>query len=142
MAVTSGSYTVGSSDDYATWALAMADIANLTADLTFTQRTAVTDTGGSAITEDKGAFTLTITSNASTKGDPTKGHLTSVDHGSSQFDFAMGGSGTLDISNLFFKRIAAAGSVYDIYLHGFASGTAPVIKIHDILLCLNRSGFS
>jgi len=140
MAVSSGSYTVGSSDDYATWALATADIANLTGDLTFTQRTAVTDTGGSSLTEDLGGFILKITSNASSKGDPTLGHLISVNHGSDQFNLPMAGSGTLEISNLKFKRLVSIGAVYEIKIRAWAASTTPVIKIHDILFDGNSKG--
>lgn len=57
-AVSAGQYTYGTGGDYATRALAYADIANLTADLTFTQISNTTENATATITETLNNHTL------------------------------------------------------------------------------------
>ena len=75
-AVSSGSFTVGSGGSYTTWALASADMIDLTGNLTFTQISNITDSANLFIFgQQVGSNILTMTSDTPPNGDPTAGHI-------------------------------------------------------------------
>lgn len=112
-AVSSGSYTVGSGGDYATWAAAVADLANLTGDLTFTQISATTEVAAATMTELLGGYTITYTSNNKPNGDPTAGWVTSMNANALCLHFnAASSSGVIDIDGLYFKSIATNTNIF------------------------------
>lgn len=109
-AVSTGSFTVGSGGDYSTWALAYADIANLTGNLTFTQIADVTEVAAATITENLGGFTF-----ACTVGDgnwhyanTARGYLTTISHAGHGIDLQCEGWGVVEISRLRLKRTTAS----------------------------------
>lgn len=138
-AVSAGSYTVGTGQDYTTWVDAFADIANLTANLTFTQAADSTDTALATITEDLGGFTFKMTSNQAHLGDPTASvHIASFNQNAIMFRFEAEGPGVMDVGTLYCRRIttAAANSVFAI----FQVTTEFTLKFHDILADQNSLG--
>ena len=138
-AVSSGSFTVGTAGDYATWSAAAADIAaTLTGALTFTQISNVTET---AVASFLGSValagnTVTLTSDTPPDGDPTAGHLTIINHalGTAAFDVIPdSGAGTVIVRDLRFRADVSATSNYVI--QGFpASSSAITLKMRDIII--------
>ena len=115
MAVTSGSYTVGSGGDYPTWggaAGATANIGNLTGNLTFTQITATTETARALIlSKNVGNFALTFDSDTPHNGDPTGGLITSYNYGGSEGFYTSAlvfGTGHVIWKNLYQKAIGGS----------------------------------
>jgi len=107
--ISSGSYGVGSGDDYSTWAAAFADVANLAGALTFTQSSDVTETAGTPITEDFGGYNLTITSDTPPAGDPTAGHVTSINANVRwYYENGTAGTHTVTIDGIYLKTVATA----------------------------------
>ena len=102
--VSTGSYTVGSSGHYATWAAFSADLANLTAALTGTQISNVTETALADPTEALGGYTLTITSDSPPAGDPTSGYVTTINHTGGGFRFRVEGPGTVRVEGIYQRR--------------------------------------
>jgi hypothetical protein len=134
MAITSGSYTVGSGGDYATWKAAFDDFYNqtLTGNLTITQISDVTETSTRTITTNLDTFTLTLTSSVPHLGDPTKGWLTTLNYATNlTFAFLSGlaGTGTCEIKNL---KFSVSASLLVLFVH--YSGSTATTKIHDNLV--------
>lgn len=140
-AVSTGSYTVGTAGDYATWALAVADMANLTGHLTFTQISPVTETATSNATELLGGFTLTYTSDMPHNGDPTGGHLINDGTIGATHLFVLGieGPGAAEIKNLYFKKTANRTDLYS-FIVTVGIATAFTSNFHDILM--DGAGYS
>jgi hypothetical protein len=106
-AVSTGSYTVGSDggDDYSSWENAIADMANLTGDLTFTQTSDLTATAAALATENIGAYKLTFTVGDDNwhYGNSLRGYAITHTHDGQVFDLRIDGSGgTVEICRLRF----------------------------------------
>lgn len=110
-AISSGSYTVGSDvgDDYATLAAAVADLANLTGDLTLTvSSSSITETAGNNPAISLGGHCLTFTS-AQYSGNPNTDYRVDCNFsGSFLFDFDVSGPGEVCIEGIFFKWTGTA----------------------------------
>lgn len=137
--VSSGSYTVGTSMNYATWAAAMADVTNLTGGLTFTQKTATTEASSSAISITYGGYTLTCTSDTDPLGSPANGWLTSINHNDEFLGFQGTGGTTskIVVSKLNIKRTqdASAATKYLMDCRTFSS--AVEINIYSNIFDVN-----
>ena len=127
MAITAGGFTVGTGGDYATWNLAIADIAGtgLTGDLTLTQISDVADTvninlGGSPIP--LGGFVLLMTSDTDHNGDKNSGWEWDPFGGTTTIEVS--GSGTLEASEL---KITGVNGI------NFNTLSVSFVLIHDIL---------
>lgn len=131
--VTSGSYTVGSGGDYATWNAAIADIGNLTGNLTFTQISDVTETSASLLTETLGGFTLRFTSNTGHKGDPNKGWVTTWTIDNHMIDFQPSGGGTIEVDSL--VVVASANKTAGVFAFVFNANTVTSTgNFHDNII--------
>ena len=135
MAVSTGSYTVGSGGDYPTFlgaAGALADIANLTGDLTFTQISDITESDAAvAVDENLAGHTLTITSN----GNWTLTMGTDV---ACRFHFEMEGPGTININDLCIVNTVDSANA-KFYIVNIA--TACTINIYNIKMDLGAASF-
>lgn len=130
--ISSGSYTIGSGGDYATWALAAADLANLTGALTLTQITAVTESGNIAFAITLGGYTLTCTSTAH-GGNPSSAMKITLDSALNGFALSQEGPGTLVFDNMFLERVqSVAANVYDIGINNILA--SHTLKICNILI--------
>jgi len=109
-AITSGSATVGSGGTYATFAIALADLGNLTGDVTFTQITDATETATAGISEDLGGYTLTITSSTDHQGSYNNGLLLTMQHNVHMFLLGQEGNGVVDLCCLKTIRTVAPNS--------------------------------
>ena len=137
-AVSSGSFTVGSGGSYTTWALASADIASLTGNLTFTQKSDITDTASfSTFAQDVSTHTLTLTSNSKPNGDPTGGHkwIAGLGLGSSAFHFRLrtSSSGIVDVNGLHLVMTSAATTSEGIKIEN-TFATTGIIRVRDCIL--------
>lgn len=146
-AVSSGTYTVGSGGDYATWAAALADIAaSLTGNLTFNQITAVTEAGTATVATNINAFTLTLDSSTPHLGNPTGGLLVNINHNGIGLNVngTSGPAGSIiNVKNLYLKRLVAGSSGLDTALHHDCGDTDVTINWNNILIDsggLNTSG--
>lgn len=143
--ISSGSWTVGAAQQYATWYALGADIVGttLTGNLTGTQQTAITETVGAfARNYILGGFTLLLTSSVNPKGNFGAGWLISFNHALSGFGVitTSGAAGTIAMSNLNMKRVAAVGSsVCEIYF-GTAFSAGTLVNINDCLV--NRNNYA
>jgi hypothetical protein len=123
MAVTAGSYTVGSGGNYATWYAALSDMYNqtLTGDLTFTQISDVTETQArGSMSPNLGGFRFTITSNSPHYGDITRGWKTTLNYNSSSaywlYPFQITGNNSIiEVKNLRFLCQTNAGTIFPTY---------------------------
>ncbi len=136
-AVSSGSYTVGSGGDYTTWALAFADIANLTGDLTFTQISNTTESATSTITENLSTYTFTCTNQAPHYGNPVCGYDINWNFDGHLFvNQAGNGGGTIEMKNLMIDSLTGqTGGNAAIWLDAWNDHTCIV---HDIIIKCNR----
>lgn len=133
-AVSAGSYTAGSGGNYTTWALAFADIANLTADLLFTQIDNTIETASSVMTEALGGFDFTITSNASHLGNPNNGWVTTHNFDGILFNFQATGIGNIEVKDLHINiQAVQAGASLIIYSHPNNNHTGNFI-VHDNMI--------
>ena len=141
-AVSSGSYTVGSGGDYATWSAAIADVAApLTGDLTFTQISDTTETAGINITKAVSSYTFTLDSDDPHLGNPIGGHEILVDHTANPAvalspGVGAGDTGTLDVKNLRLRANQNTSNANMITAIASANGTA---QWHDLMLDNNGS---
>lgn len=105
MAVTIGSYTVGTGGTYANWKAALDDMGTLSGSLTFTQISIISEAVAIAITSDLNGETLTLTSSVPHKGDTTKvGGITRWQGDNNFIAFSVvGGGGTIILENLYLK---------------------------------------
>lgn len=129
--VSFGSFTVGAAKDYTTFASATADIANLTANLTFSQETDVIETATSMPTENYGGFTLKYTNSSSHAGSPISGNLIEWNVNSELFN-CQGSNGTIEIEKLRIKLIAALTGAKNCLLHSSAGSMNTII--HDCMV--------
>jgi hypothetical protein len=132
--VSSGSYTVGTSLNYATWALALADIANLTGDLTFTQQTNITESAAAVMNKNLAGHVLTFTTDQSHLGVQAQGRLKTDNFTTAwAWDISIGTGGTLNLSNLNIKRqLASATDCGSLLLRASTGNTTATWK--DILI--------
>ena len=132
-AVSAGEYTVGTGvgDHYPSWTAAYADIANLTANLTFNQTSNLLLAATATITETLGAFTFTCTSSNPHWGDPTAGWTTRVNGNIAMFDIRCGGPGTVEIEHLYYIQQSAAAASTVIVFTGIAG--LITANMHDLL---------
>lgn len=147
MSVTSGSYTVGSGGDYATWRDASIDCYNqtLTGDLTFTQISDVTETlpcYGLFVVF--GAYTLIITSNKSHNGDPTKGWITTINYNDNYYDFFVingtaASSGYFKIYDLNLKISSPMGTLFH---NKYNKTTGPISYIYNNIVLSNANNYA
>jgi hypothetical protein len=98
-AVTSGSYTVGSGGDYASWVAAFTDIGNLTGDLTFTQISATAETARITSAAQLNGYTFLATSTPHHLGS-TSSNLISLNQNEFGFNIAFTNAGTSILDNL------------------------------------------
>lgn len=136
-AVSTGSWTVGPAKDYATWNAAVADIIDLTGDLTFMQDASIASDGGAgAPSIDLNGFTLTCGNNSPHGGDPTVGYVTNITTNISNMIHIVqngsdaGADGMIEISDLNF-RISVAVTEYKSCVEITARDE---LRIHDIIV--------
>ena len=127
MAISTGSATVGAgggAPNYLTWVLAIADIANLTGNLTFTQVNNTSENAVAIIEETLGGFTLDLTSDTPTLGNSNSGWLIDIAHDDHMIQWRHEGAGTTYTRNLRFKRTVAGSSTIKaaIYIANIATG--------------------
>lgn len=132
MAVTNGSYTVGSGGDYATWKAVMDDIdgQTLDGDLTFTQISDVSETVGPPLVEVTcTGYKLTFTSNNPHNGDFTKGWITTSNQ--RHFFYHAYTGGNVEISHLNVNKTyaSAAASWFNIMY----TGSGASVLVHDCI---------
>jgi hypothetical protein len=144
-AVTSGSYTVGAGGNYATWALAFADIGTMTGDLTFTQISATTETANATKSVNFGAgnYTLTLTSNNPPLGNPSGGWVSSWN--AAVNCVTINGSvnpGIIRISHMNFKRLVEPASSSVMLYFGNSAIAGTVSYVNDIILNVNNVIFT
>lgn len=100
-AITSGSATVGAGKTYTTWALAWADVGNLTGNLNLQQETAITETAGAVSTVSLNGYTWVNNALPANYGDATyTGLLLTLNHTAHGFSLGMEGPGTLKIHDM------------------------------------------
>lgn len=138
MAVTQGSFTVGSGGDYATWYEAAIDCASqtLTGDLTFTQISDLTLTTDAFFNGlDVNGYTLEITSNSPHNGDPESGWKTFVGYGAI-FDIynPTGPTGSIDVNGLVLKTTTTNLGDEVLNVQNTAGGAVGSILVHDIII--------
>ena len=114
MAITAGFYTVGSGGNYSTWATAWADIGStLTGDLTLTQISDTTESGGTNKNIAYAGYKLTITSNNPHLGNFNNGWKINVTYAGAAHLWTLNTSSSssasteLEISNLYFRKVGA-----------------------------------
>jgi len=135
LAISSGTYLIGSGEAYATVALALSDLEDLDGNLTLKVSDDVTETGGNVITEDLNGNTLRITSDDPHNGDPTAGHLISNlwTGGQNWIEVSLTatGGGTLEIDNLHLKQTGTQSTSFrTIQIFGLPAFD---LEVHDIL---------
>jgi len=131
-AITAGAANIGSGEVYLTLAQAIADIGNLTANLTLIITSDITETAAATATEDLGGFTLRITSSMPHNGDPTKGWTITWNHDATDVSNQMEGAGIVEFDS--FSVVATATVNADTHKF-FGTDTVTVahtFKIHDI----------
>jgi hypothetical protein len=142
MPITSGSYTVGSGGTYATWDLALADLASpLTGNVTFTQISDVTLTTGAALSiTSLAGYTVLCTSNTPHYGDPTKGWWTYI-QGITAFTNSGGNvPGVFELANLKLSRITRITTgLYHFYNN---QAYAYTDRIHDCIFLDNATSLT
>ncbi len=136
MAVSSGTYTVGTAGNYATWAAAQADIAaTLTGNLTFNQISDTVEPGtpsGGLI--DLAGKTITFKSLSPHDGDPTAGYkaiCTSSPSNRWVINMSIGtfagGTGLLRIYDLNIQKDGTGGGGL------YVDALGPDVEVHDII---------
>lgn len=139
-AVSSGSYTVGSAQDYANLNAAFADIANLTGNLTFTQETNTTESGKSTLSESLNGYTLTVNNSTSHDGEFATGNIVSHSGTDDFVEFGIEGSGTLDFKNLSILKTGTSSSTNRIIFMQVIQ-TSFDMYIHDLMIdCDSKIG--
>lgn len=133
--VTAGNFSVKSGGDYTNWVSAVADLGNLTSDLTFTHGGTTTDTAIGIITESLNGNRLRMTSDSPHKGDPNTGHIANINHAGVGFGFEQEGPGTAELDRVYFKRITTSSLASIIKL--LSTGTEYTLLAHDLLFDLN-----
>ena len=136
MAEAQGSFTVGTGADYASWDLAIADIAaTLTGDLTLTQVAPVPADSGTAAAKavNLDGNTLTLTSDTPHLGRPAGGHTTTLTGASDSnhiIPLQVTGTGSLVIEQLNLRRTGTptASNSIDVETQG------PDVDIHDCIV--------
>ena len=133
--ISSGSATVGSGGDYATWAAAFTDIANLTGNLTFTQISDVTETAESLIREDLGGYAFVCTSNSQHGGNPKAGWLITQNSDDYTFRLQGVGAGSMSLDGVhILSAVAQTGSKSVVFANNNDSST---VNINDNLIDCN-----
>lgn len=132
MAVSQGSYTVGSGGDYSDWNAAKSDVAApLTGDLTFTQ---ISDTIESVdvlfVNLNLGGFTLELTSDTPHNGDPDAGHRALM--GAANF-FGVQNcyNGTVKMYDMNIRANAVGRSDELVYLYNASTSGLLTILVYD-----------
>lgn len=121
-AISSGSYTVGASQNYATWALFGADLTTLVGNLTGTQKTAITETAICNINIALAGYALTLTSDTNPLGNFGAGWLITANMALIQygvFEIACSSAvagGKINISKLNVKKGTGAITTYGCLL--------------------------
>ena len=133
MPVSSGNFTVGSDGSYATVALAKADTANLTGNLTFKQISALTETANFTVDVAINGFTLTFDSNTIPSGNPNKGHKITLS-GTARyvFDIKCSGAGTINVRNQYLDA-GSDGIIGSLILLRVGSTFTGTMNINDNL---------
>lgn len=135
--ITAGSYTVGSDvlDVYPTLATATGDFGNFTGDLDLTQTSIITEITRSLMAGNLNGHKLTITSDNPDYGDPTAGHIISfnIDGPFHGFNLQMEGPGTIELKNLYMKRIREGRENYSLITAQLIT-TGFDLSVHDILM--------
>lgn len=104
MAITSGTYTIGSGGDYATLYDFYSDLGTQTGDLSGVVISDITETEQGDILYDNGSYTLYITSDSEHKGNLTSGHTVTFDHDVQGIRYrATGTGGGIVVEKLHFK---------------------------------------
>ena len=147
MAVSTGSFTVGTAADYGTWQAAFADIVNgsLSGDLTFTQISDTTETARSIPpgSINLNGHNLTFQSDTPHEGNPTAGWWININYAMTDDAFELtvtGASGLLEVKDLKFKRLSTAGAAAQSMFSCSGGATGPSIHLHDLLLDFNGQG--
>lgn len=134
----SGTFTVGSGGDYATWAAAVAAITSpLTGNLTFNQISDTTEPGCAARSIDLAGHTLTLNSNSPHAGDPTAGHVSTMTApaGPTMLYFSVTGTGLCEIKNLRISLVTSGAGVTGAQIRTLE----PNIAVHDCIVLHNGS---
>ena len=108
-AVSAGKYTIGTGGTYATAVVFFADVANLTADLSGTYISAVSEITQASLTENLGGFTFSVLSNLYHNGIAGTGNLITVAHGIHMFLMQQEGPGVTNVLGLDMVRTVDAG---------------------------------
>jgi len=132
--VSSGTYYVGSGYDYLNWKAVADDIdVTLTGDLTFIQKTDVSDSAQCVFTTDLNGHTLTFSSDNPPWGDPTAGNKSTFSYVGSQFYFnTITGTGTVIFRYMNFNSTVSAGTSAIVYL--FTIDSTVTFKVYDNML--------
>lgn len=140
--VTTGSYTVGSGGDYATFTNAAADTGNLTGNLTFTQNTAITMTAEAYWHDSLGSYALTLTCDTPHNGNPNGGLIISNNHNGNctRFTCWSAAGGTINVNNLYYKQTLAGAPAYAMFYTQNPQASVE-LNISDCLMDLNGSSF-
>ena len=140
--ISSGSYTVGASQNYATWALAGADLTTLIGDLTLTQNTATTETAICALSNALAGHALNLTSSLKHNGSFSGGYLISSNENQSstgQFYItctSASGGATVNLSDLIMKM----GGTYTSFGAGIHTRTTSGIITNAWNILCNCNG--
>lgn len=138
-AVSSGNHSVGSGQTYTTWVSAFADTANLTGNLTFTQKGDTTDTTRATITEDLNGFTFKMTTDTAHNGNPTASvNISNFNAANIMLMFEAEGPGVVEVAGLHCKRITSSAA--NAVMACFQVTTGFTWKVHDILGDQNSLG--
>lgn len=121
--VSAGNYNVGPGEIYTLLSLAYADIANLTAALTFIITGAFTESSVCLISENLNGYEFCTTSDVNPYLDATAGHLISVNLTGAFLSMQMEGPGTVKIEKQNHKWISAYNSA-NTHINAAAIGTA------------------
>ena len=147
MPISSGSYTVGSGGNYATWSAAFADITSpLTGSLLLTQISDVTETGVVSKTLDLAGFNFILTSSNPHYGDWNAGWKTYQDNTISLVVSGTSGTNEVVASHLNIKSNRVSGGPSALWYFQSNVADAILLRVHNCLFsgefflrCLNSS---
>ncbi len=124
--ISSSNYTYGSGGNYATRALAYADVNNLTGNLTLTSVSDVTETSGAAINKNFGGFVFT---------DNGAGYVSTYNVNADSLTFtAATTASTINLNNMIIDRSTSTLMSALRYSLRFATGAASTVNITNCFL--------
>jgi len=132
--ISTGAASYGSAGDYATRALAYADVANLTGNLTFHQISATTETATASANEALNNYTFTDSSDSPHNGSLGGGYISTLNITDNMGIYNSMEGGTIRIAGLSLFRAAtqATGTLGDIHVDGIS--TSLTVNIENCIV--------